>query len=91
MTLPFSLGPFTLSRRAWLLVMVLLPLLLVFAWVAFRSGPLAPVRVTAVTVEERAIAPALFGIAPRKHAIHSALVRSRRDALPVLPLMSGTM
>ncbi|MBV2149142.1 efflux RND transporter periplasmic adaptor subunit [Sphingobium sp. AS12] len=62
MTLPFSSGSFTLSRRAWMLVAVLLPLLLVFAWVAFRSGPLAPVRVTAVTVEERAIAPALFGI-----------------------------
>ena len=62
MTLPFTLGRFTLSRRAWMLVAVLLPLLLVFAWVAFRSGPLAPVRVTAVTVEERAIAPALFGI-----------------------------
>lgn len=59
---PFSLGSFTLSRRAWMLVAVLLPLLLVFAWVAFRSGPLAPVRVTVVTVEERAIAPALFGI-----------------------------
>ena len=41
--------PFTLSRRAWMLVAVLVPLLLVFAWVAFRSGPLAPVRVTAVT------------------------------------------
>ena len=62
MTLPFTLGRFTLSRRAWMLVAVLVPLLLVFAWVAFRSGPLAPVRVTAVTVEERAIAPALFGI-----------------------------
>lgn len=62
MTRPFSLGQFTLSRRAWMLVAVLVPLLLVFAWVAFRSGPLAPVRVTAVTVEERAIAPALFGI-----------------------------
>ncbi|WBX84602.1 efflux RND transporter periplasmic adaptor subunit [Sphingosinicella microcystinivorans] len=62
MTLPFYLGPFTLSRRAWMLVAVLVPLLLVFAWVAFRSGPLAPVRVTAVTVGERAIAPALFGI-----------------------------
>ena len=62
MTLPFSFGRFTLSRRAWMLVAVLVPLLLVFAWVAFRSGPLAPVRVTAVTVEERAIAPALFGI-----------------------------
>jgi len=62
MTLPFTLGRFTLSRRAWMLVAVLVPLLLVFAWVAFRSGPLAPVRVTVVTAEERAIAPALFGI-----------------------------
>ena len=51
-----------MSRRAWMLVAVLVPLVLVFVWVAFRSGPLAPVRVTVVTVEERAIAPALFGI-----------------------------
>ncbi|NLR72182.1 efflux RND transporter periplasmic adaptor subunit [Novosphingobium sp. ERN07] len=62
MKMPFSLGPFTLNRRTWMLVAVLVPLLLLFAWVAFRFGPLAPVRVTAVTVEERAIAPALFGI-----------------------------
>ena len=47
MTLPFTLGRFALSRGAWMLVAVLVPLLLVFAWVAFRSGPLAPVRVTA--------------------------------------------
>ena len=41
---------------------VLMPLLLLFAWVALRSGPLAPVNVTVVQVEERAISPALFGI-----------------------------
>ncbi|HMT41868.1 MAG TPA: efflux RND transporter periplasmic adaptor subunit [Sphingorhabdus sp.] len=39
-----------------------MPLLLLFAWVALRSGPLAPVNVTVVQVEERAISPALFGI-----------------------------
>ena len=41
---------------------VLLPLLLVFAYVAMRSGPLAPVAVTVATVENRAITPALSGI-----------------------------
>lgn len=53
---------FTISRRGWLLLAVLMPLLLLFAWVALRSGPLAPVNVTVVQVEERAISPALFGI-----------------------------
>jgi HlyD family secretion protein len=37
-------------------------LLLLFAWVAFRSGPLAPVNVTIAQVEERSISPAMFGI-----------------------------
>lgn len=54
--------PFTMSRRGWLLLAVLVPLLLLFAWVALRSGPLAPVNVTVVQVEDRAISPALFGI-----------------------------
>ncbi|MGB5077925.1 MAG: efflux RND transporter periplasmic adaptor subunit [Sphingorhabdus sp.] len=54
--------PFTISRRSWMLVAVLAPLLLLFAWVALRSGPLAPISVTIVQVEERAISPALFGI-----------------------------
>lgn len=54
--------PFTMSRRSWLLLAVLAPLLLLFAWVALRSGPLAPVNVTVVQVEDRAISPALFGI-----------------------------
>lgn len=41
---------------------VVVPLLVLFAWVAFRSGPLAPVNVTVAKVEERNVAPALFGI-----------------------------
>lgn len=37
-------------------------LLAVFAFVVVRTGPFAPVRVTAVTVAEGSVAPALFGI-----------------------------
>ncbi|WP_323801189.1 efflux RND transporter periplasmic adaptor subunit [Parasphingorhabdus sp.] len=54
--------PFAMSRRTLALLAVVIPLLLVFAWVAFRTGPLAPVDVTVGQVEEHAIAPALFGI-----------------------------
>ncbi|MCU0890527.1 MAG: efflux RND transporter periplasmic adaptor subunit [Sandarakinorhabdus sp.] len=54
--------PFKMGRRGWTLLAVLLPLLLLFAWVAFRSGPLAPTDVTVAKVESRRIAPAMFGI-----------------------------
>lgn len=54
--------PIPISRRAWLLIAVLLPLLALFVWVALRSGPLAPIKITVAKVEERSIAPALFGI-----------------------------
>lgn len=54
--------PFTMSRRGWTMTAVLVPLLLLFAWVAFRSGPLAPINVTVAQVETRRIAPAMFGI-----------------------------
>ncbi|NLR39335.1 efflux RND transporter periplasmic adaptor subunit [Novosphingobium sp. ERW19] len=50
------------SRRALLLMVVLAALVLLLGFVALRSGPLAPVKVTVVRVEERAITPALFGI-----------------------------
>lgn len=50
------------NRRALSLLAVLIPLLGAFAWLALTSGPLAPVLVTLVSVEERAIAPALFGV-----------------------------
>ncbi|MDP1632266.1 MAG: efflux RND transporter periplasmic adaptor subunit [Caulobacter sp.] len=50
------------NRRTWLLVAVMTPLILLFAYVALRSGPLAPVPVTLVAVKEEAISPSLFGI-----------------------------
>lgn len=50
------------TRKVWLLLAVLAVLAILLAWVAVRSGPLAPIKVTTVRVEERAIAPALFGI-----------------------------
>lgn len=51
-----------IQGRTLTLVLVLLPLLALFIYVALRSGPLAPVPVTVTTVENRSIAPALFGI-----------------------------
>jgi multidrug efflux pump subunit AcrA (membrane-fusion protein) len=54
--------PFKLSRRSSTLLAVLLPLFLAFAWVAFRSGPLAPIDVTVAQIEERKVAAAIFGI-----------------------------
>lgn len=51
-----------LQRRTLGLIAVLVPMLALFVYVALRSGPLAPVAVTVTTVENRPIAPALFGI-----------------------------
>ena len=50
------------NGRTLALIAVLVPLLILFIYVALRSGPLAPVPVTVATVENRAITPALFGI-----------------------------
>lgn len=50
------------SSRTLIVSAVLLPLLLGFAYVVARSGPLAPVPVTVTTVETRPLSPALFGI-----------------------------
>lgn len=51
-----------LQRRTLALLAFLLPLLALFAYVALRSGPLAPVAVTTQTVETKALTPSLFGI-----------------------------
>lgn len=51
-----------LRGRTFALLAVLLPMLLLFVYVALRSGPLAPVPVTVATVAPRAVAPALYGI-----------------------------
>ncbi len=50
------------SRRTAALVGVIVPLLALLAYVALRSGPLAPVAVTEAQVESRALRPALFGV-----------------------------
>jgi RND family efflux transporter MFP subunit len=50
------------SSRTLIVAAVLLPLLLGFAYVVARSGPLAPVPVTVTTVVTQPISPALFGI-----------------------------
>lgn len=50
------------SRRTASIVAVLVPLAALLVYVALRSGPLAPVAVTLVTVEQHALQPALFGV-----------------------------
>jgi len=51
-----------LQGRTLAMLAVVVPLLALFIYVGLRSGPLAPVAVTVVTVESRAVAPGLFGI-----------------------------
>ncbi len=51
-----------LQKRTLALLAVIMPLLVLFVYVALRSGPLAPVTVTVAEVEAKSIAPALFGI-----------------------------
>ena len=53
---------FPIQGRTVALVMVLVPLLALFIYVALRSGPLAPVPVTVTAVKDRVISPALFGV-----------------------------
>ena len=52
----------TLSKRGITLLVILLPVLAAFVYVVTSSGPLAPIPVTMVEVENRAISPALFGV-----------------------------
>lgn len=51
-----------LQKRTLALLAVIVPLLVLFVYVALRSGPLAPVTVTVAEVKSKSIAPALFGI-----------------------------
>jgi RND family efflux transporter MFP subunit len=53
---------FPIQKRTLAILVVLLPLLALFVYVALRSGPLAPVPVTVTKVENQSITPALFGI-----------------------------
>lgn len=51
-----------ISTRKLALLAVIVPLIALFIYVAIRSGPFAPVPVTVTTIENRSIAPSLFGI-----------------------------
>lgn len=50
------------NRRTVAIVAVLVSLAALLGYVALRSGPLAPLAVTLVKVEQRALRPALFGV-----------------------------
>lgn len=50
------------QKRSIILLLLLLPILALFFYVATRSGPLAPVEVTIHTVSSQTLRPALFGI-----------------------------
>jgi HlyD family secretion protein len=51
-----------LRRKTLALLAVMAPLLALFAHLAVRSGPFAPVPVTVAVVEARPITPSIFGI-----------------------------
>ncbi len=51
-----------MQRRTVLLAAVLVPIVLLFVYVLFRSSPFAPVEVTVIPVVSQAIRPALFGV-----------------------------
>lgn len=53
---------FPLRGRTLALLAVIIPLLALFIYTGLRSGPLAPIAVTLLTVESREIRPSLFGI-----------------------------
>jgi len=50
-----------LSRQVWFAAFGV-ALLIAFGWVATKSGPLAPIRVTVTQVVKGDVAPSLFGI-----------------------------
>ena len=53
---------FDLNNRTLGLIAVIAPMVILFIYVGMTSGPLAPVPVTTVQVDKKAISPALFGI-----------------------------
>jgi HlyD family secretion protein len=50
------------ARRVLLIVVILVPLAGLFLYTAFRSGPLAPVAVTVIDIQTKALSPNLSGI-----------------------------
>ena len=50
------------QKRTLAVAIVIIPLLVLFVYVALRSGPLAPVPVVLTSVESKSLSPSLFGI-----------------------------
>ncbi len=61
MKIPF-IKQLPINGRTLGMIVVLVPLLALFAYVALRAGPLAPVPVTVAKVEQQSVSPTLFGI-----------------------------
>lgn len=53
---------FHIKGRTVAMIGVLVPLLVLFVYVALRSGPLTPIPVTVAIIENQAIMPSMFGI-----------------------------
>ncbi|MBU1387776.1 MAG: efflux RND transporter periplasmic adaptor subunit [Proteobacteria bacterium] len=52
----------SVKKSTLVLLVAIPPIIALFVYVSLRSGPLAPIPLTVATVENRSIAPALFGI-----------------------------
>ena len=85
-----------LRSRGFGLILAAVVVLLAFAFVVARSGPLAPTRVTVTKVGEGQIAPALFGIgtveAQRAYLIGptaAGVIESRSMPSPISAMASS--
>ena len=56
------MNPTSVKGRTLTLLAVIISLLVLFIYVALRSGPLAPVAVTLTTIESKPLTPSIFGI-----------------------------
>ncbi len=68
------------SRKLGLLL-IILPLLVLFAYVVIRTGPLAPVPVTVTQAKIQAVSPAVFGVG----------TVSARSTYKIGPVMTGRL
>ena len=64
---------FSRKGRTLALIVILVPLLALFVYVALRSGPLAPVAITVTQVASKALKPAIFGIGTVEARYHHAI------------------
>lgn len=76
-------------RRVLLIAAILLPLIGLFLFTAFRSGPMAPVDVTLVEVENQSLSPALFGIGTVEARYRFSIGPTRTGRLATLEVDVG--